>query len=473
MDYHSLSMLVKDYFFSSSGHSLTNQDIIGLHLEKELLQYVCLTRTRKGWSLSSPSPALEPSGKIQESAPWSLKQFLEWLTVFPLVEGSVPTEKRSIYLGLPRNQFFARDLQLPPMPIEDALASVQNSLPVCCHLPLEEVYFDIHLCRATQGNINALIFYAPRKDMDVYLDIFRETGHLKSLRGLFPVSLGIGAWLNMQRYPMPIGIILPQDGIYELAIFHNKGCLYSGTWPLSEGEEGGRLLTAYAKSKFQGLGDNIFSMNNGGLPPPPSSLPSRLDKMPSVKENMGVAAAATALSGQQEISIDGNPPRLRIFQPLRLLVPVVLFVVLMCSILTSVVKWDMVRQKQKLSALTAEVQELKEKLGPLEKNRASLKDTNKLLEDAADFINTKPRLFSDINEVALALPGNTWFSHLNFQKGVMTFKGQSPDALQIIETLRSSGIFEQVNLNGSVSRDNTGAEKFSLVIKLKENEASE
>ena len=53
------------------------------------------------------------------------------------------------------------------MPMEDALSSVENSMSVSCHLPLEEIYYDIHLCRTNQGNINALILYAPRKDMEV------------------------------------------------------------------------------------------------------------------------------------------------------------------------------------------------------------------------------------------------------------------------------------------------------------------
>ncbi|MBW2142847.1 MAG: PilN domain-containing protein [Deltaproteobacteria bacterium] len=471
MNLNNLSLLTKDYFFGSPGSTLTGRDIIGLHLEKEKLHYVCLTRARGGWIPARPGPALEPLGSVEEPAPWSLKQFLEWLTVFPLVEGASAPRKLAVYLTLPRNCFSARDLQLPPMPMEDALVSVENSLPVCCHLPIEEIYYDIHLCRTIQGNINALIVYAARRDMDEYLDIFRETGHMDSLRGIFPVSFGIGAWLNIQRYPMPIGLILPQDSAYELAVFQKKGCLFSGTWPLSEGTEEGDLLAAAAKSKFQGLGENIFYLHNGGTPALPSPSPNRLDQLPLVAENPGMAAVAPAISGQQEISIDGTPPRLKTFQTVRLAVPLVLILILTIFLMTWNVKWGISSHQEDINILKAEIHELKKKLEPIEQNRTTFREAGRILEDTREFMKTKPRLFSHINEVARCLPGDTWFSHFDFKNRVMTLKGESPDALKVIEALRTSSMFGQVTLKGSVNRNKTGAERFSLTIKLKNNEA--
>jgi len=103
LNLNNISLLTKDYFFGSPGSTLTGRDIIGLHLEKEKLHYVCLTRARGEWIPARPDPALEPLGSVEEPAPWSLKQFLEWLTVFPLVEGASAPGKRAVYLTLPRN----------------------------------------------------------------------------------------------------------------------------------------------------------------------------------------------------------------------------------------------------------------------------------------------------------------------------------------------------------------------------------
>ncbi|MBW1850627.1 MAG: PilN domain-containing protein [Deltaproteobacteria bacterium] len=470
MNYHSLWLLVKDYFLGGQGFTLAKNDIIGLHLEEGQLDFVCLTRTRGGWVPTRPSSALEPFGSVQEPAPWSLKQFLEWLTVFPLVEGNLFPKKRAIYLTLPRNRFFARDLQLPPMSMEDALASVQNSLSICCHLPLEEIYYDIHLCRAFQGDINALILYAPRKDMDEYITVFRETGHLDSLRGLFPVSFGMGAWLNLHNYSMPLGLIFPREGAYELAVYQKKGCLFSGTWPFSEGEKGGDLLISTVKAKFQGLGDNVFYFNNGGMPALPLPTTNCLEQLPFITENLAIAAASPALCGLQEVSVDGNPPRLKTFRPLRVVAPFMLVLILIISFLTCKASWDIGRQERNLSALTVEIHELKTNLEPMERDKRTLSKANRFLEDTDAFMKTKPRLFSHLNEIARCLPEGAWFSRFDLKNGVMTLNGESPDALKVIEALRSSIMFDQVNLKGSVNRNITGAERFSLIIKLKDHE---
>ncbi|MBW1900110.1 MAG: PilN domain-containing protein [Deltaproteobacteria bacterium] len=294
---------------------------------------------------------------------------------------------------------------------------------------------------------------------------------MDSLRGIFPVSFGIGAWLNIQRYPMPIGLILPQDSAYELAVFQKKGCLFSGTWPLSEGIEEGDLLAAAAKSKFQGLGENIFYLHNGGTPALPSPSPNRLDQLPLVAENPGMAAVAPAISGQQEISIDGTPPRLKTFQTVRLAVPLVLILILTIFLMTWNVKWGISSHQEDINILKAEIHELKKKLEPIEQNRTTFREAGRILEDTREFMKTKPRLFSHINEVARCLPGDTWFSHFDFKSTVMTLKGESPDALKVIEALRTSSMFGQVTLKGSVNRNKTGAERFSLTIKLKNNEA--
>jgi len=190
-------------------------------------------------------------------------------------------------------------------------------------------------------------------------------------------------------------------------------------------------------------------------------------------ENLGVAAAAPALAGQQEISIDANPPRLSTLRLERIVIPFMVFLILTISLMTWQADRSIARQEHAMSALTTEIGELKERLKPMEQDRKTLRKANRFLEDINAFGKTRPRLFSHINEVARCLPGDTWFSYLDFQKGLVTLKGESPDALKVVEALRSSSMFEQVNLRGSVSKNETGAEKFSLTIKLKEHEPDE
>ena len=466
LNYHSLSHLVKDYFLGGPGPVLIKRDVIGLYLEKDRLQYVCLSRTQTGWNPSSPGPSLEPFGNVQEAAPWSLKQFLEWLGGFPMEESASSPRKKEIYLALPRNNFSARDIQLPPMAMEDALSSVENSLSVNCHLPLEEIYYDIHLCRTAQGNINALILYAPRREMDVYFDVFRETNLLDSLRSVFPVSLGIGAWLDLQQYTMPLGLVLPQENVHELAVYQEGGCLFSGTWPVSEGKSGEEILSAAVKSKFQGLNDNIYHMSEGNVQQLPSPPYNRLDLIPPITENLGIAAVAPILAGRQNISIDDAPPQLRMFRPFRFAVPLLLILFLIMFFMYGKSRWNNAGLHEEYTALSADIETLEKELAPLERK------SSRYQEDIYAFIENRPRLFTLINEVARHVPEGTWFSNFSFEQGTIILTGESPEALETIEALRSSDMFDQVTLKGQVDKNTSGDEIFSIIMTLKDNEAN-
>ena len=440
---------------------MIKREILGLYLEKELFQYACLRRTLSGWSPKNLGPDLGSSGSIAGPALSSLKEFLK----------RVSSRKRlHIYLTLPRERFFARDLQLPPMAMEDALVSVQNSLSVYCHLPLDEIYYDIHLCRTSQGNLNALIFYARSKEIDSYLQIFQDAGLRSSLKGLFPVSFGVGAWLKLQRYPMPMGLILSQEGTYELAVYHIKGCLFSATCPSAEGEKGAKALIATARAKFQDLGERIFYLDKGGIPPLPFPSQNRLGKLPQVTENLGIAAAAPSMASQQQISVDGSPTKLRMFPLGSVVIPFILAIILGVFLLTWHTYRDIATHEQKLGSLKTDVEDLNGQIKPLGQKREALKSTEKFLGDIDSFMRKRPRLSSHINEIARLVPEGTWFSYLSYKEGVVSLRGQSQDALKVLDALRSSGMFKQVKLRGSVSKTRTGTERFSLTVGLKDHE---
>ncbi len=438
---------------------MIRREILGLYLDKEQIHYACAKKSFVSLSPKRLSLTLKSSGIVYGPAFSVLKD---------LLKGFSPHKNRHIYLALPRSRFFARDLQLPPMTMEDALISVRSSLSIYCHLPLEEIYYDIHLCRTLQGGINALIFYALRKEIDPYLDIFKDMGHQNSLKGIFPVSFGVGAWLHLEGYPMPLGLILNHDEINELAVYGKKSCLLSMAWPFSEGEKEGEFLIETAKSKFQDLKDNIFYLNNEKSPVLPRPLRNRMGKLPNITENLGVAALSPVLSGWQQISIDGSPTKIKTIRPIKIIIPSVLAMVLIISFITWRTNRIILFQEKKVNSLKTEIRQLQKRLKPIEQKREALRKAKKFMEDIDDFIKTRPRLFSRINDVARLGPEGTWFSSFRFEKGVITMSGESKDALKVVESLRTSGLFEQVKLRGSVSRRKTGEERFSLTIKLRE-----
>jgi Tfp pilus assembly protein PilN len=125
-----------------------------------------------------------------------------------------------------------------------------------------------------------------------------------------------------------------------------------------------------------------------------------------------------------------------------------------------------------VSAMKEETQQLQQRVRPLEKTRDALKKAESLSADIEDFIRLRPRLFSCFNEIARLVPEGTWFSRSSFQGAELTLHGQSRDALKVMESLRTSAMFDQVKLAGSVSRNPAGTEQFSLTIRLKDVEAN-
>jgi Tfp pilus assembly protein PilN len=359
------------------------------------------------------------------------------------------------------------------MPLEDGLVSIKNSLSTYAHLPVEEIYYDVHLFSAEKRSINALIYYARRSEIDGYLSIFDETGHRSSLRGPFPVSLGVGAWLKSHGQGFPVGMVLPQDGHYELAVYQKKGCLMSVTWPFQEGKAGGEAPIQVAKARFPDLDDRVYFLGENGSPRFPSASDKKLRVFPPMWENLGVAAAGAALFGYQEIALDGTPPKIKVFKFSRVVVPFLIVLVLGMWMVTRQAQMAIQEQETQINAITEQVQQLQNKLNPLQNKRESLKKAEKLVETVEAFMSTRPRLYSAINEVAKNVPDGTWFSQLVFRKDSVTLRGESNDALKVIEVLRGSPLFEQVRLQGSVSRGPSGKDRFGLIIKLKGQSADE
>ena len=438
---------------------------IGIYLEKEALHYSCAVRTISSWQTATPGSAMDPSGVLNGSSLAVLREFLQRFS---------PKTGRRIFLALPRNRFFVRDIQLPPVPLEDALVSVQSALPVTCHLPLDDIYHDILLCRMPEGRVNALVIYALRKEIQPILEIFRELGHDTSLAGLFPISLGIGAWLSLEQYVMPMGLVISQESASsELAVYQESGCIYSTVWQdvLNAGETSARMEAACAK--FHLPADNVYGFNH---PDDCESLPDPLrNKLPwlgSIRQNLGGAALAVGLSNQQRILLNGDFPRIKVFRLWKLFVPIVLVLAAILSVWTVKMTQFNAKESVLVSAMKEETQQLQQRLRPLEKTRDALKKAESLSADIEDFIRLRPRLFSCFNEIARLVPEGTWFSRSSFQGAELTLHGQSRDALKVMESLRTSAMFDQVKLAGSVSRNPAGTEQFSLTIRLKDVEAT-
>jgi Tfp pilus assembly protein PilN len=433
--------------------------LLGIYADKDSLQYVFVKKGMLGVTTKAPFPGMEPFGSIPGSDQSSLKAFLE------RIAGKT---RYSIYLALPRDVFFARKVRMPPMYVEDALLSVQNNLPRYCHLPLDELYYDVHFSSIRNG-IHALLFYASRRKIDPYLQVFDETGMRPFLKGLFPLSFGIHGWLYMQRYSYPLGLMLPvQDTSFELAVYGKEGFLYSGISPRVDTNPDEVSLPGNLSAGSADLEGRIFRLDHGREPVLPLPEKNRLGKVPLLSENMGIAAVCPALSGKQEISLDGTPPKLKRFRPAKVIIPLIIAFVLGMAFLTWQANKGISSKMEELAVLQAQVQQLQKQVQPLQNDLEVLRKSSQFMNNIDAFMASRPNLYTLLNKVAELVPAGTWFSNCSFEKGVITLRGTSPDAVTVLDMLRKSGVFAQVKLIGSVSRQRTGEERFGLSMELKE-----
>jgi Tfp pilus assembly protein PilN len=419
---------------------------------------VFLRKGMLGTAPKSPFPGMEPFGVVPGSDQSSLKAFLE---------GISGRTSYSIYLALPRALFFARNIRLPMLHPEDALLSVQNSLMRYCHLPLEEIYYDVHFSSMKNG-MNALLFYASRRKIDPYLGVFDETGMRPFLKGVFPVSYGVYAWLALQRYPRPLGLILPADDTAcELAYYGEEGFLYSGMSPHVDNHPDAISFPDDLGDESTGLEGNVFWMGHGGGPVLPPPQKNRLGRTPLPAKNMGVAAVSPPLSGKQEISLDGTPTRLKYFRPAKVVIPLIVALALGMGLFTWQADRENARKTRELVALKEQVAHLRKRIQPLQRDLEALKKSSQFMNNIDAFMESRPNLYTVLNKVAELVPDGTWFSNCSFERGVITLRGTSSDAVKVLETLRKSGLFTQVKLLGSVSRQRTGQERFGLSLEVK------
>ena len=434
-------------------------EILGMYCGERLF-YAGLKRGLVGgWQPKPAFPGFAPWGDVSQSGPAGLKRLLSRIP---------PTAGRAIYLALSRHYFFTRNLDLPPMSREDALAAVEASLQVSAHLPLAEIYYDIHLCPLADRRVHGLLIYARRQDMDPFLEAVRSTGHQRELEGLFPYILGLGAWVARQGYALPLALVVGQEGERELGVFAKNGTLYAA----SVAELESNLWQQNMVVRYPELKERLFSAAGGDetLSVIPDPAVDRCFSLPPAAENPAVAALAPVLAGWQPVCVDDRPVKLKQVHPLPWLLLAAFLLAFFCGGLSWRARVVDRALQRDLSVLNLENNKLKKRLSPLEKRHKLGKKAQAMLKDIDDFLRQRPRFYSLLNDMAERIPDGTWFSSLVFRKGKLTLRGQSSDALKVVESLRESEFFSEVKLRGTVNKSRGQVERFSLVLQLKESD---
>ena len=430
--------------------------LLGLYCAGETVEYLSMTESLFGrYALVSPSSEYAPFDRLRGNVFDQLRLFLEQLP---------PDSGREIYLALPRFLLFIREMTLPAMPLEDAIASIENSLVIHSHLPPSEIYYDVLVLNGGDEQFSALLFYAPKKEIDAYLTLFDELGHSREIRAIFPLGYGISLLTKVAHpsWKTKQGCLrLEQGAIAEFLVVKDGQLQCSLTSPKDLENENEMILTVLVE-RFPDL--DPTAMNALALFDDFSSDHSVVKRLPSLSLNRASAALAPVLLGAQKISLDETPVKVNIFHPLKFILPI------LCLIIGGLYFMTMEKQKTleemvaSLHQVETQVNALELKLEPLETQIEKMAKASKFKEDVEQFMLSRPELYTALNEIASLIPEGTWFSSLTFTDNEITLRGRGEDALKVIELLRSSSLFNEVKLKGSVNRRKAGDEHFTVTL---------
>ncbi len=501
-----------DFMMLRGINNLTGREILGIYCSESRISYYCVKKGFSRVTAVSPGQGLSFSGNAVQSGVAGLREILRKIEFDP---------KRKIFLALPRSMFFAREVILPPIPVEDAIESVKNSISIYSHLPPDGIYYDIVVTPSFNDKVSCLFLYSERKKINRYRDVFRETGHFSSLVSVFPVSYGVCAWMYSNKMRCLAGVLLDYGDDCEFSVFDRRYWLASVTWDLKD-KKNGLIIFKTIVSRFPEISDNLYrvdtdlesvgfesdgsefdvlercvseetyisdsdvsetddieekikdtirsghnindglSGNTGG-----SNGLAKAETIVALCGNPAVAAVAPALCKIQQISIDEKPVRVNFVKPVRYIFAAACIIAVLLFFITSNLAKNTKKDQRKMNRLKQAVEQLQRKIEPVQNRVAILQKAASVKEDAELFLRDRPKLYTCINEIARLVPDGTWFSGFYFYNGVIHLNGFSKDALTTVKNLRKSGLFSKVRIQGPVvNRGANRKEQFSMVLTL-------
>ncbi|MBF0376773.1 MAG: PilN domain-containing protein [Desulfamplus sp.] len=470
---------------------MIKKKIVGIYVDNDSLHYVSVVKGISGY-------CLKPLGQRQKSH--DIKQGSSGYSLLKGFLIDLPVDNsRAIYLALPRSEIFMRQITLPAMPVEDALLSIKNSLAIYSHLDTDEIYYDVIVSDRNGGSFHALLVYAPKDEIDKYRKLFSETGHGESLKGIFPLSYGVAALLENDKSDNSI-FSLVQGETLEIFARSGRTLVFSISCPSDSENDKAMIFNAAQSQLFQlkdrklkdnqpndsqlkddSLKDNLF--NDSELKDLIIDLSSdsttlgdigkkrKLTELPPFHENYASAAAAPILiSRVQQISLDNEPVKIKIIHPFRYIIPFLVILIFALYFITDNINNNSIEASEELKEVVSQIRELEKELEPLQSKIDTLKKASRFKTDVQEFMQTRPQLYTAINEIATLVPDGTWFANFTFNSNGITLRGTGTDALKTVEALRSSKLFYNVMLRGSVNRRPNGDESFTLALELKVEE---
>lgn len=413
-------------------------EIVGIYVDGESLHHAVLVRRWTPLRLFLTSDRPRRQGVVPKGGPGALREFLQTLE---------PNRARRVCLALPRSLFFVRPVDLPPMDLEDVRPAVVNMLSVLCHLSPDEIYWDFHAVWAGRPTgWRGLLVYTLRKTLDPYLEALDDAGVERDSCRVFPLSQALAAVLSHGRDP--VGWVRTEDRGVEVGLALRRGWWWSA---LCSREDENREVEAARVQAERRLGMPVEDWRRD-VPEPPGEMAAR----------MGLSAAPGMTV------TEGGPCRFR--DPLPVWIAALAAVLFLGAVLLN---WRMERSLERernvVGSLQASLSEKEARLGPYQRLEEEVAAMRALLSDLELFRAQRVPAYDLINRLAELLPEGVWIPSFQWRGDSLVVRCQGGQSLKLLDRLRESGLFEDVQLRGAVQRRGDREEVYTLSMKVKQD----
>lgn len=454
---------------------MTTMELMGIHITDEIHTVRLASRFGNLSLLNTPQVSTLQTDKPPRD---QLREILSAIK---------PSRTRSICLVIPRRWVFLRKIYFANLSPQEAESALRLSVDTHSHLPREEIYFDCFTQEQKDGS-EAVLFYIPRTTIDPYIEIIKETGHLKSLKYLLTQDIAMDA--AMRLYPaaftLPaasISSITEKNKYYLLATFHGK-----------DGWEGSHLLNMEQVFSHEQVALAIKQLAEKletpwrdfveaaelsmGLTQEilPSASPIA-QKIPEIKEAIEhgldpfAVCGALALKSYVQMSLYGKrkkPIRLRI-QPFYLITG---GTVLTCLVATAFLGISYLKETQKLHEIQKNIIALDKRAAPLREVAKKAENMERSVKILRDFTEERPSMEAILSELAALTPDDSWIKNLDISGDKIRITAEGKSALDTMAAWRTGKNFTNIQQVSPVTKDANGVEFFTVEMTITKKEGN-
>ena len=379
-----------------------------------------------------------------------------------------------LFLTLPESLGLVRELEFPIEVRERVRAAVRLQIDGLSPWTEEEIYWDMgwEEPKKSKKSFVVNVSILPRETLEPWIELF-EVANLP-LRGVTLSSFAVGHAAKL---------LWPDNGTLMLIGLEEQraaGCLISnGRLKSASLEESGpadeRAGEIVRRLSSLSRGTSLDGARTVAYGPGRSNLDEDNPSPPieGVEDSLGqvFGSLAAALSGLSESPYYLNLlPKERRYQSDRMqLVPsfvlgVIFVFAIGMLILRAPYQWSVYAVE-----LDATIQEIAPTVGDLSEKEAELSSVSEKYKALSTHLSGGERTLESLQELVRVLPTDTWFSAFSLQNGTISVSGFSGSASEIQRLIEESPMFKSAEFTSSVTRSESGRDRFTLRFQVEGN----